>query len=570
MKEIIFDAVLNIGLLVLVSNLLLKSKLIQDIILQERRSWKSHALLALIFGGLIILSTCTAIDTGSYRLNTRMIGAMTSGLLGGPIVGLYASLIGAIYAYVFSKPQAFAMAAAFSTMLFGLLGGGFYPYFQRGKWKYKDLFLLACFAEVCDMVCLVRFAAPLEMAVEAILEISLPMIFINAIGLLIFISGFNNIFVLQDVESSRQLQRASELTQKCLPFLLEGIHNKENMQKLSRIMLDEIDWAGVMITDRNEVMGSSQREETEQIPFGNSIPDIGRQAMEAREIVTMYQVPISSPYYQFMKEYSLIAAPFVIRDQATGCLIIWVKKRWVFQQSELKILEHLVNLSSYQIALAELEQQKAMRQKAEFKALQFQVNPHFLFNALNTISCVCREDAGRARELLLTLASYFRYNLNYDAYIVPLEEELEHVKDYLEIEKARFEENLIVTYELPENMNIKIPTLILQPIVENAVRYGINQQGKRIVDIQVQEKEHEFQVCISDEGKGISEEILKKLENGEDIGNSIGLNNVHKRMKNMYGADNGLKIRSSGNGTSVTLHFVKKELEEEKDENSSD
>ena len=104
-----------------------------------------------------------------------------------------------------------------------------------------------------------------------------------------------------------------------------------------------------------------------------------------------------------------------------------------------------------------------MLAQAEFKALQFQVNPHFLFNALNTISWVCRENPEEARKLLLTLADYFRYNLNYDAYMVPLREELEHVKDYLQIEKARFEEKLQVTYEVPEKMEILVPTLILQP-----------------------------------------------------------------------------------------------------------
>ena len=186
-SEILYKSVLNIALLVLMANLMLKSKIVRDSLLQEKRSLKSQVLLSAVFGGLVILSTCTAMDTGYYNINTRVIGAMAAGLLGGPVVGLYASLIGAVYAYVFSSPQVFAMAAAFSTMMFGLLGGGFYPYFQRGKWKYMDLFLLACFAEVCDMVCLLRFAAPVQMALNSIFEISVPMILINSVGILIFI-----------------------------------------------------------------------------------------------------------------------------------------------------------------------------------------------------------------------------------------------------------------------------------------------------------------------------------------------------------------------------------------------
>ena len=555
-SEILYKSVLNIALLVLMANLMLKSKIVRDSLLQEKRSLKSQVLLSAVFGGLVILSTCTAMDTGYYNINTRVIGAMAAGLLGGPVVGLYASLIGAVYAYVFSSPQVFAMAAAFSTMMFGLLGGGFYPYFQRGKWKYMDLFLLACFAEVCDMVCLLRFAAPVQMALNSIFEISVPMILINSVGILIFISSFDTVFMFQDIESSRQLQRASELAGRCLPLFHEGIGSRENMQRLSETMLSETDWAGVMITDRQEIIADSQKEAAKSARFGTGIPDVGKKAMQSGEVEVMYKVPVASPWYEVMKDYSLVASPFVIRNRAIGCLIVWVKKKWVLQQSELKILQNLTTLSSYQIALAELEQQSAMRQKAEFKALQFQVNPHVLFNALNTISCVCREEPERARELLVTLASYFRYNLNYDAYMVPLEEELEHVQDYLEIEKARFEENLAVTFDVPDCMDIEIPTLILQPIVENAVRYGINRAGKRIVNICVQEKADGFLVRICDEGKGIPEEILQKLANDEPIGTSIGLSNVHKRMKSLYGEENGLHIKSSLQGTCVGMHFL--------------
>ena len=292
----------------------------------------------------------------------------------------------------------------------------------------------------------------------------------------------------------------------------------------------------------------------------DKVPDIGIKVMESGKLATMSQVPVTSPWYEWMKEYSLVAAPFMIRDQSAGCLIVWVKKQWVFRQSELELHQHLVDLSSYQLALSELERQKDMRQKAEFKALQFQVNPHFLFNALNTVSCVCRENPDRARELLIILASYFRYNLNSEVYMVPFEEEMEHVRDYLELEKARFEENLIVTYDVPEETGIEIPTLILQPIVENAVRYGINREGKRIVAIRAEEETEGYRVCIQDQGRGMPDDVLKKLKSGQAMGNSVGLSNVHKRMKSIYGEENGLKITSSEEGTCVELRFMENSL----------
>ena len=553
--RLIFELILNIALLVLIANLISKFRLIQKLILQEDRSLKSQAFLSVVFGGMVVLSTYTGIDIGSYSLNTRVIGAMAAGLLGGPIVGLYASLIGAIYVYLFSAHQAFAMASAFSTMMFGLLGGGFYPYFQRGKWKYQDLFLLTCFAEVCDMVCLLRFTVPVEMALNTILEISLPMILLNASGILIFISSFNHMFIQQDIERSRQLQQASGLVRKCLPLLVKGLEDCDNMERFAKTILEETDWAGVVITSRSQIIACGQKEIDKNFQIGEKIPDIGVRVMETGRMETMSQVPLSSPWYEWMKEYSLVAAPFMIRDQAAGCLIVWVKKQWVFRKSELELHQHLVDLSSYQLALSELERQKDMRQKAEFKALQFQVNPHFLFNALNTVSCVCRENPIRARELLIILANYFRYNLNSEAYMVPFDEEMEHVRDYLELEKARFEEKLIITYDVPKDLELEIPTLILQPIVENAVRYGINREGKRIVTICAREEPKGCKVCICDEGKGMPEEVLKKLKSGESIGNSVGLSNVHKRMKSIYGEENGLHITSSKEGTCVKLCF---------------
>ena len=210
----------------------------------------------------------------------------------------------------------------------------------------------------------------------------------------------------------------------------------------------------------------------------------------------------------------------------------------------------------------QLEKVKVDQLETELKFLKSQYHPHFLFNALNTISCVCRENPERARELLVTLASYFRYNLDYEAYMVPMEEELDHVRDYLELEKARFEDKLLVTYDLPECMDIQIPTLILQPIVENAVRHGIDRKGKRIVHIRIEEAEDAFIVQVCDQGQGFKPEVLEKLENGEPIGKSIGLSNVHKRMKSTYGEDGGLKIESSPEGSCVELQFRKERVKE--------
>lgn len=562
-KDIVYALIVNIALLAIIANLLSRIQTVQKLILQEKRGLKGDLILSMIFAGLIILSTCIGVKITSYSLNTRVIGAMSAGLLGGPLVGLYSSAIGAIYVLIFSTPRVFARGSAFATILFGLLGAGFYPYFQRGKWKYTDLFLLACFAEICDMASLLRMTVSLEVAVDTIVDAALPMIIMNAIGMIVFISNFNGVFIFQDLESSRQIQKMSVLSKKCLPLLQDGGLNKaENMKKLSDIILKETQWSGILFTDREKVIQWQCKAKDEQAIFyqakyGDPIPEICRQAMEEGKLVKYEAQTGEKKWIHTAQDYSISSVPFQVKNQSVGSLTVWMKRQWMDRQSEIELLQHLMTLGSSQLAVLELEQQKNLLAQAEFKALQFQVNPHFLFNALNTISWVCRENPEEARKLLLTLADYFRYNLNYDAYMVPLREELEHVKDYLQIEKARFEEKMQVTYEVPEKMEILVPTLILQPLVENAVRYGIDRTGCRYVYIGITEEADAYRVEISDHGKGFPEEVLEKIAKDEPVGSSIGLQNVHRRMKSVYGEERGLQIQSTPKGSTVKLYFYK-------------
>lgn len=557
-KELAFNITMNICLLSVIAATLSKIKFIQELILQERRKFKGDILLSFVFGGIITVAAYTGTMIGDYNMNTKVIGALAAGLLGGPLVGIYSSLFGCIYVYFFSPNPAFALPSAYSLLLIGMLGGGFYPYFQRGKWKYRDLFILTCFAEIVEMICLLRSAMSVQIALETVLVISIPMILLNSIGMLVFISSFNTVFVCQELESTKQLQRASALAKKCLPLLREGLHKKANMEEMAMEILEDTDWLGVMITDESEVLEWKQKDMKFQPKDSVVFPVIAAEAMKSGEMKMLYSVPKNDPWYDWIGEYSVLAEPFMIKNTAVGCLLVWVKKQFVFHQSDVELLQNFGLLASSQLAMEKLEKQVQMRQKAEFQALQFQVNPHFLFNALNTISSVCRENPARARELLLTLADYFRYNLGDGAFMVPMQEELKHVQDYLEIEKARFEEKLLVSYQLEEDMHILIPTLILQPIVENAVRHGRSRDGKRVVEIEVRQEDDCYIVKVRDRGPGFSPEVLEKLEAGEEIGKSIGLMNVQKRLKNIYGEKNGLRIENLQDGGScVTMKFMK-------------
>ena len=210
-----------------------------------------------------------------------------------------------------------------------------------------------------------------------------------------------------------------------------------------------------------------------------------------------------------------------------------------------------------QYDLAELDHQKALLHKVEYRALQSQINPHFIFNSLNTISAFTREKPEKARDLLIALAAYFRNSIKTQDGFVSIYEELEYVNAYLELEKARFEDRLEVTLSIEDHLKMKVPCLILQPIVENAILHGAMKRKKGIVHISVESIGEDVEISIEDNGQGIPEKVLEALREEETKEFSIGLFNVEKRLRYLYGKDRGLKIQTGEEGTKVTITLPK-------------
>ncbi|MEK3916093.1 ATP-binding protein [Paenibacillus sp. FSL H7-0331] len=201
---------------------------------------------------------------------------------------------------------------------------------------------------------------------------------------------------------------------------------------------------------------------------------------------------------------------------------------------------------------------RSMRERLRMEAawLQAQIQPHFLFNALNAIAALSDINLNRMRLLIDEFGNYLRASFNFtnSERLVPLEQELALVRSYLYIEKERFDENLEIVWEIEASIMLKIPPLSIQPLVENAVRHGITGRtlGGRIL-IQITEYEDHIEAIISDNGVGMDEATMQRLlhRRSEDR-QGVGLFNVDWRLKQMYG--NGLKIHSyPDQGTTVSF-----------------
>lgn len=210
-------------------------------------------------------------------------------------------------------------------------------------------------------------------------------------------------------------------------------------------------------------------------------------------------------------------------------------------------------------------EQKRMR-TAEFKALQAQINPHFLYNSLDSINWLVRKgNTEKATEMISALTTFFRIGLSKGRDIITVREELEHVRSYLVIQKIRYENQFEYSFYVdPETENYFVPKLMLQPLVENALYHGIKLCDRKcILMIQVLSHGDRIEIEVLDNGAGMDAETLESVRKamehkGENRANSYGVVNVNDRIQILAGQEYGLRLTSEkGVGTSARIVLPK-------------
>lgn len=272
--------------------------------------------------------------------------------------------------------------------------------------------------------------------------------------------------------------------------------------------------------------------------------------------IAQHQFPAEIENLMKPTAFSLIH-PITVNEQIYGMVMIGRKRRGVFNLDDQELLQRIVQQTRLTLGVLHLlEREKLLMQKnyeANLTALRSQINPHFLFNTLNTISALIHDDPDDAEIAVEKLAFIFRYTLkNSDKATVMLKDELSLVRTYLEIEKIRFGERLQLRFDIDETLlEVSLPAFVVQTVVENCIKHGIAKIiGKGFVSIIV--KPIGDLVCceIEDNGPGIDHKRIFA---------STGLSNTHTRMEQIYGRDDLLKFENTGNGTKVTI-LLPKEL----------
>lgn len=493
-----------------------------------------------VFSGFCVLGTYLGFQIDDAIANTRAIGAVLGGLMGGPLVGLAVGLTGGLHRY--SLGGFSATACALSTVVGGLIGGSLHFALLRQHKAHLVLkpsiaFGITLVAEVCQMGIILLVAKPSDQAARLVAQIALPMLLSNALGAALFMRLILDRRETLEKYSIAFSAKALRIAERSIGVLMQGF-NEQNCSRMASIIREETGVGAVAITDCEKVLGFVGVGADHHLA-GTAISSAHTfRAISHNEVV--YADGVSTPYRCSVTKDCKLGSCMVIPlrgedNRVIGTIKLYEPKSRFFSSLNRTLGEGIARLLSSELLAGRIEEQRRLLAQSEVKLLQAQINPHFLFNALNTLAAVIRRDPEAARQLVQYLSTFFRKSLKRVGNDATLQDEIEHVNAYLCIELARFADRLRVRFEVADDlMHLTLPAFSLQPIVENAIKYGISQllepgdiviSAGRTADL--------LTVVVQD-----SAGLYQPKPDSDGLGMSL----VDKRIKLRFGANFGLTV----------------------------
>lgn len=545
--NILLPLVEHYGLIVAAAFLLLCWRPFRKLIHSDT-SLSEKVAMILFFSGLGILGTYAGTPVMGAIANLRAIGVITGGLLGGPLVGTAVGLIAGGHRVLMDIHGFTAVSSALATFLEGLGAGLLSLRLKTAVLDWRVAFAAAFAGECMHMLLILATVRPLVQGWLLVKVIALPTILVNAIGAALFVQ------MLHFVQKDRQRHAAIE-ARKALVIANETVsHLRSGLTPASadasaRIIFERTSVAAVAITDtaRTLALVAADRYQRAAEKVAARLAP-GVVASGKPLLLNKKQLAGGGPGEGPL--WSAIIVPLAKKRRPVGTLSFYGSRRLLLDAIDFQIALGLARLFSTQLELEDIQIQSELRACAEIRRLQAQINPHFLFNALNTIGSFCRTSPEKARRLILELSTYLRRNLDRGDHFVTLSEELQQVRSYLSIEQARFGDRIRASIDIQAGCtDWPIPPLVIQPLVENAVKHGLGglENGGR-VRVEARQHHGELQVLVSDNGVGMPEKTAPGRDGDQAApicgAGGIGLANIRQRLAHLYGPDCRLRIDS--------------------------
>lgn len=514
-------------------------------LMQVRRFLPHKLIYYFVFSSFCLMGNYFSLNVSDSIANTRAVGAVLGGLLGGPIVGLLVGLTGGLHRYTLGGMT--ALPCAMATIFAGSLGGiiqsiAVHRHYTRLLFNPLFVAVVALIAELVEMMLLLIMVHPFDKALQLVQSLFLPMLITNTLGAAMFMRILLDHRIMFEKYTHAFSSKALNIAARTEGVLRQGL-NQESSMKVAKVLYQELGVGAVAMTDREKLLAFIGIGVEHNLP---NTPITSHHFLSAiRDNRVIYVDGTEEPYQGLSNPSCKLGSSLVIplckdNQEVIGTIKLYEPKNKLFSTINRTLGEGIASLLSAKIVAGQYERNKQLLAQSEIKLLHAQVNPHFLFNALNTLVAVINRDNTRARELVQSLSTFFRKNLKRSSDEVSLEDEIEHVNAYLQIEKARFADRLEVSFNIPvELLKVRLPAFSLQPIVENAIKHGTSQLlGIGRIEISALSDNEQWYLSVKDNA-GL---FQPKLEEEGSLG--LGLSLVDKRIRGRYGDQFKIDIRS--------------------------
>ena len=550
--QFISHLISNIGCSAIIAFFFIKIDKANIIIKSKAKSKKDVIALSFFFSLLSISGTYIGLNFNGAILNTRNMGVVAGGLLGGPYVAALTGLVAGIHRAIVNLGRETAIPCAIATIIGGFLTA-YVSRFAKNKDRMFFAFLLAFVVENLSMALILVIQKDKILAQSIVKNFYIPMVFMNSVGAAILILLVEDIIQKSELIAGNQAKLALEIANKTLPYF----RNTENLNEVCKIIASSLGARATVITDTKEIIAGFSTDK-KMINRSSIRSNNTREVLKTGEVMLVIKDDedeiIEDFFYISPHIKSCIILPLKEKNDVSGTLKIFFDTAEKITEKNRYLMIGLSHLISTQMEISKVENLISLLKYSELKALQSQINPHFLFNVLNTMTSLIRTNPEKAREVTIDLSNYLRYNLDNNLKSVELIKELNQIDTYIKIEKARFGEKLNIIYDVDESLyNFQIPSLIIQPLVENSIKHGIlKKRDKGFVKIIVKKINKDIEVAIEDDGVGIEQAVIDNLD--KKIEENIGLKNVHQRLKLLYGE--GLNITKLEQGTRIKFKIL--------------
>lgn len=532
----------------------------------------ASTVMGIVIDGETVLSSdfiIFSVESHQLIVSTSLVAIVIAGLLGGPVVGLGAGLIAGVHLMLLGGVG--WLANGLVNPLTGLLAGWTARFFSEDRVisPFKALFI-GVFPPVLHMQLLLIFHTGIYVLIDIVDWIGLPLVLSNSFGIAIFTAMIGIVLKEQENEAALATRKALSIAEEALPYLKDDF-NSEMAIGIAQLLYERLDLAAVSVTNSKETLAHQGLGKSHQ--SGEPIRSmLALQAIESKQMKVVYKKSDLACPHEKCPLGAAIMIPIIRPNEETGLIIFYFRKPQQISPVEQMMAKGLGQFISNQLNMLASERLQKHILDAELRNLQAQINPHFLFNTLQLIATLFREDTKAARKITLKLASFMRFNLSLvSKSLVELEKECEHVEAYASIIQARFAHRLDIVFKKPKELShIYIPPSTIQPLVENCIQHGLRdvaEGGK--VEIAIGLREKDVRISVRDNGKGFPAGTINRLRDVplEDMNDGgIGIYNVNVRLCRLLGQRSKLTIRNLPGGGSEVFFTIPRKSQLEREE----